>query len=187
METLLNAYQRLASRVPGLLFIIAPRHIEKSYMVEQIARERGIACQRRTGLETPGGGRTAPLVILDTIGELRDVYSIASVVFGGASLVPLGGQNILEAAMWAKPVLFGPHMDDFSEARTLLETCGGGICVKNADELVDRAAGLLTHPGEARRLGALAKDAVISHQGATARHAQVVSRVLSKIRPSMTI
>ncbi len=174
----MDVYERLAARVPSLIFILAPRHIEKVSKIEQLIRKRGIACQRRTELGKPGGGRTAPIVILDTIGELRDVYGIASVVFCGASLVPLGGQNVLEAAAWAKPVLFGPHMDDFSEARMLLETCGGGICVNAIDELTERAAFLLTHPNEARRLGCLAREAVYSHQGATARHAQVVSLVL---------
>jgi 3-deoxy-D-manno-octulosonic-acid transferase len=93
------------------------------------------------------------VVILDTIGELRDVYALASVVFCGASLVPLGGQNVLEAAVWAKPVLFGPSMEDFEEARNLLEGFGGGICVQDEAALVDRALYLLTHCEEARRLG----------------------------------
>ena len=183
VEMLLDVYDRLVERVPGLLFVIAPRHIEKSSMIENMARERGITCQRRTDLEGPGAVRTAPLIILDTIGELRDVYSLASVVFCGASLVPLGGQNILEAAVWAKPVLFGPHMDDFAEARTLLETCGGGICIKNADELVDRTGHLLMHPREAMRLGALAKEAILSNQGAALRHARVVLQLLPSVRP----
>ena len=175
---LLDVYSQLASQVPGLLFVIAPRHIEKSSVIEHLARERGICWQRRTALERPGVVRTAPLVILDTIGELRNVYSIASVVFGGASLVPLGGQNVLEAAVWAKPILFGPYMDDFAEEKTLLETCGGGICVKDAAELTARTAHLLAHPDEARRLGNLAKSAVLTNQGAAMRHARVVSRLL---------
>jgi 3-deoxy-D-manno-octulosonic-acid transferase len=122
-------------------------------------------------------------VILDTIGELRDVYSIASVVFCGASLVPFGGQNVLEAAAWAKPVLFGPSMEDFEEARILLETAGGGICVKDEMELADRAVHLLMHPNEARRFGRLAKRAVLSNQGAARRHAQVIAGLMPSIEP----
>ncbi|WP_419662822.1 3-deoxy-D-manno-octulosonic acid transferase [Desulfosarcina variabilis] len=183
IEILLDVYERLAARIPGLVFIIAPRHIEKVPMIEQRVRERQIAYQRRTILEENRGNRKAALIILDTIGELRDVYSIASVVFGGASLVPLGGQNVLEAAVWAKPVLFGPHMDDFSEARALLEACGGGICVNNANELTEQAARLLSQPAEAQRMGRLAKAAVLSNQGATDRHVRVVLRLLPTIRP----
>lgn len=178
VEILLDVYERLVARIPGLLFLIAPRHIEKVPQIEHLARERKLSFQRRTSLGKKIGDRTAALVILDTIGELRDVYSIASVVFGGASLVPLGGQNILEAAVWAKPVLFGPYMDDFSEARTLLEACGAGLCVNNANELTEQAAQLLSQPAEAQRLGRLAKDAVLSNQGAVTRHAHVVLRML---------
>ena len=179
VDMLIDVYDKLAVRIPELLFILAPRHIDKSSVIEQAARERGIAFQRRTDLAKSDRGRTAQLVILDTIGELGDVYSLARVVFGGASLVPLGGQNILEAAAWAKPVLFGPYMDDFPEARTLLEKSGGGICVNNTDELVERATYLLIHPEAAHRLGRLARQALVANQGAAARHAQVALRLLS--------
>jgi 3-deoxy-D-manno-octulosonic-acid transferase len=179
VKMMLDVYRRLADLVPGLIFIIAPRHIQKASMIEQLARKSGINCQRRSEMRKPGPCRTAPLVILDTIGELRDLYSIASVVFGGASLVPLGGQNVLEAAIWAKPILFGPHMDDFAEARSVLERFGGGIGVKNTDDLTKKAAYLLSRPGEARRIGALAREAIQANQGAAARHAQVVSRMLA--------
>ena len=178
MEPLLDVCQRLIRIFPRLLFVMAPRHIEKAPMLERMAKERGIDCQRRTQLNAPGE-RTAALVVLDTIGELRDLYSIAWVAFCGASLIPLGGHNILEAAAHAKPVLFGPHMDDFKEARVLLEKSGGGICVADADELVRRAADLLGHPAKAKRLGKLARNALIANQGAAKRHAQVVSKVLS--------
>lgn len=179
-DILMEVYCRLAAQVPGLVFIFAPRHIEKSYRIAELARAQGIEWQYRTDLGKAGTGRYAPLVILNTIGELRDVYSIASVVFCGASLVPLGGQNVLEAAMCAKPVLFGPSMEDFEEARTLLETTGGGMCVQDGMELADRAIHLLTHPGEARRLGRSAKRAVLSNQGAARRHARVIADLLPR-------
>ncbi len=109
-DMLMAVYERLATQIPSLVFILAPRHINRSSKIAGMARKNGIEWQYRTELEEPGAVRSAPMVILDTIGELRDVYSIASVVFCGASLVPLGGQNVLEAALWAKPVLFGPSM-----------------------------------------------------------------------------
>ncbi|MCB2145779.1 MAG: hypothetical protein KQI81_04840 [Deltaproteobacteria bacterium] len=179
-DILMDVYDRLAIQVPGLVFILAPRHINKSSRIAETARAKGIEWQYRTELGRTGAGRSAPVVILDTIGELRHVYSLASVVFCGASLVPLGGQNVLEAAVWAKPVLFGPSMEDFEEARTLLETFGGGICVRDAGELADRAIHLLTHPEEARRMGRLAKRAVLSNQGSARRHAQVVRELLPR-------
>ena len=181
-EILMAVYDRLAMQFPGLLFIIAPRHLNRSTRIADIARAKGIEWQYRTQLGETGAARSAPVVILDTIGELRDVYSIASVVFCGASLVPLGGQNVLEAAVWAKPVLFGPSMEDFEEARILLETAGGGICVKDEMELADRAVHLLMHPNEARRMGRLAKRAVLTNQGAARRHARVVAELLTKVK-----
>ena len=182
-DILMDVYDRLAMQVPGLVFILAPRHIDKSSRIADIARARGIQWHYRTQLKETGASRSAPVVILDTIGELRNVYSIASVVFCGASLVPLGGQNVLEAAVWAKPVLYGPSMEDFEQARSLLETAGGGICVKDGTELADRAIHLLLHPDEARRLGRLAKRAVLSNQGASRRHAQVIAGLLPNIDP----
>ena len=178
-DMLMAVYDQMATQVPGMVFIIAPRHIEKSSRIAEIAREKGISCQFRTELAESGGERQAPMVILNTIGELRHIYGIASVVFCGGSLVALGGQNVVEAAMWAKPVLFGPSMEDFEEARIQLETSGGGICVRDANELADRASDLLTHPAEARRLGRLARRALLLNQGAASRHARVVAELLS--------
>lgn len=177
----LDVYAQLAAQIPGMLLIVAPRHIERSPAIADLAREKGIQTQFRTELDRPTAGRHAPVVILDTIGELRNLYALASVVFCGASLVPLGGQNVLEAAVWAKPVLFGPSMDDFEEARNLLEGSGGGICVKNGAELADRVLHLLTNPGEADRLGRQARQAVLAHQGAAFRHAQVIHELLPVI------
>jgi 3-deoxy-D-manno-octulosonic-acid transferase len=179
-EAMLSVFQRLAARIPGLLFIIAPRHIENAARIAALADQNGVVWQYRTRLGKDPGGRHAPLVILDTIGELRHVYGMASVVFCGASLVPLGGQNVVEAAVWAKPVLYGPYMDDFEEARCLLESCGGGICVPDAAVLADRAAHLLANPDQARRLGHLALTAVMANQGAALRHARVIADLLVK-------
>ena len=177
-DILLDVYARLVRQVPGVVLILAPRHIESSPRIAELARAKGIQWQYRTELEKTSGGRYAPVVILDTIGELPTVYSIASVVFCGASLVPLGGQNVIEAAAWAKPILFGPSMEDFEEARTLLETFGGGMCVQDGTELAERAVHLLTHPDEACRMGRWAKRAVLSNQGAAYRHAKVITELL---------
>ncbi len=180
IEAMMLVFKRLATRIPGLLFIIAPRHIENATRIAGLADENGIVWQYRTQLGENRCERHAPLVILDTIGELRHVYGMASVVFCGASLVPLGGQNVVEAAVWAKPVLYGPYMDDFEEARCLLEGCGGGICVPDAAALADRAAHLLANGDQARRLGRLARRAVMANQGAARRHAGVIADLLKQ-------
>jgi 3-deoxy-D-manno-octulosonic-acid transferase len=179
---LIDVCERLISKLPELVIILAPRHIENANQIAQLASQRNMKWQYRSRLSGQANGRYAPIVILDTIGELRHVYCVASVVFCGASLVPLGGQNVLEAAVWAKPVLYGPYMDDFEDARLLLEEYGGGMSVTDGGTLTGQALRLLTRPDEANRLGRLARCAVMASQGAARRHAQVVLDQLSKGR-----
>ncbi len=174
---MIDVYERLAARIPDLVCIVAPRHLANAARIAAYARERGVRCQYRTELQA-GRQRSSSVVILDTIGELRDVYSVASVVFCGGSLVPLGGQNVLEPALWGKPVLFGPSMEDFQEARALLETCGGGRCVEDRDALVANASTLLMDPAKARKMGRAARQAVLARQGAARRHARVIVDLL---------
>ncbi len=119
------------------------------------------------------------LKLIDTIGELRNIYSMASIVFCGGSLVPLGGQNIIEPAAWGKPVLYGPSMENFLDAKRLLERRGGGIPVKNSRELTEKAIYLLSHPQEALRIGRLAHESVMSNRGAAQKHAAVIARFAS--------
>ena len=178
-QIVMDVYIRLRSLIPELVFIVAPRHIENAARIAACASARGIQWQYRTDLEGGQARRSAPVVIVDTIGELRDVYSLASVVFCGGSLVPLGGQNVLEPALWGKPVLFGPFMEDFQEARDLLEASGGGRCVRDGAALAEQAGHLLMHPMRARRMGRLAKQAVLANQGAARRHAKVIADFLA--------
>jgi len=125
-EIVLDVYEEILKYSPNMKLIIAPRHVERAYTVESIVRNRGFSCQLRTDLDAKDSLRISAVVIMDTIGELQDVYSVATVVFCGGSLVPKGGHNILEAAIWGKPVLFGPSIEDFADAGNLLVKSGGG-------------------------------------------------------------
>ncbi len=116
---------------------------------------------------------------MDTIGELQATYSVASIVFCGGSLVPLGGQNVLEAAVWSKPVLFGPSMDDFLDAKELLDRTGGGIQIMDGRDLADKAIYYLANPNEADTVGNLARKAVMSNKGAAHKHAAVIRNLLN--------
>ena len=177
VEKMLYVYRALVEKIPDLLFVIAPRHLENTHKIKSLADSRGIPWQCRSELGE-GRRRNKGLLILDTIGELRHVYSVASVVFCGASLVPLGGQDILEPAAWGRPVLYGPSMEDFDAARQAIEAAGGGICVSDEQELAQRCLYLLQHPDESRRMGQRALLAVRSCQGAAKRHARVIRRFL---------
>jgi len=125
-----------------------------------------------------GGRRGRRVVLWDTFGELFKVYSLATLVFCGASLVPKRGQNILEPAAWGKPVLYGPSMEDFMDAKELLESCFAGIMVRSAAELAEKGNHLLEHPQELINRGKLAREAVLSNQGATRRNVELAIRLL---------
>jgi len=113
-ELILEAFAEVRKRHPDLTLLIAPRHPDRFDAVERTIRDRGFSCTRRTRLE-----RGAEVLLLDSVGELASTFRHASVVFVGGSLVPRGGHNILEPAAFSKPVVFGPHMENFREIRDL--------------------------------------------------------------------
>ena len=179
-KIILEVYRKIVEFFPETLLIIAPRHLERAKHINDIFKEKGFSCQLRTDLDKKNCLRTASVIILDTIGDLQDTYSIASVVFCGGSLVPLGGQNILEAAVWGKPVFYGPSMEDFLDAKELLDKTGGGIQVKDGRELAEKAIFYLGNPEQADIAGGLARKAVLSNKGSAGKHAAVIYRLLSK-------
>jgi 3-deoxy-D-manno-octulosonic-acid transferase len=118
------------------------------------------------------------VTILDTVGELSALYGLADVVFVGGSLVPHGGQNMLEPAQLRKPVLFGPHTENFRESAELLLNAGGAVVVKDAAELAREVDRLLGDPALARQMGEAAFGAVAARQGALAATLALVERHL---------
>ena len=178
-DLILDVYEQVIQSIPETILIMAPRHLSRVEQLETLLKARGLAYDLRTGLSDNGKRRRASIVIIDTIGELRNIYSIASIVFCGGSLVPLGGQNIIEPAAWGKPVLYGPSMENFLDAKRLLERSGGAIPVKNSRDLTEKAIYLLSHPREALRIGRLAHESVMSNRGAAQKHAAVIARFAS--------
>ena len=179
-EIILDIYEKIHKTLPDIILIIAPRHIKKIRHVIEAVKKRGLSHQLRTEINSSDSPRTAPIVIINTIGDLQSTYSIASVVFCGGSLEPLGGQNVLEAAVWGKPVFYGPSMEDFLDAKALLDKTGGGIQVNNSEELTEKMLYYLTHPGKADAVGRSAKEAVMLNKGAAGKHASVIYRLLGK-------
>ncbi len=177
-EIILDVYQKILKSFPETLLIMAPRHVERIPQIETLIKNRGLSYQLKTDLDSPNDSRTAPVVLIDTIGDLKTIYSIASVAFCGGSLVPLGGQNVLEAAVWGKPVLYGPSMEDFLDAKELLEKTGGGVPVADGQELAKKVEYYIANPGAADRTGNLAREAVMLNKGAAGKHADVIHRLL---------
>lgn len=177
-QMILDAFAEIRSFNPDTILIIAPRHIERAAQISQWVAARGLGCQLRTTLDGSLSTRTAPVVILDTIGELSATYGIASIVFCGGSLVPKGGQNIMEPAMWGKPICYGPSMEDFAEARCAIEGSGGGVTVRSAEEMAATVIQWLKRPELAAAVGRAARQAILPHRGAAEKHAEAIARLL---------
>ncbi|HEV3485411.1 MAG TPA: glycosyltransferase, partial [Vicinamibacterales bacterium] len=132
---------------------------------------------RRSELRVDAEPR-ADVVVLDTIGELAQLYQIATAVFVGGSLVDAGGHNILEPAVFGKPIVFGPHMQNFAEiAATFLDN-GAAIQVRTAAELEPVLLDLLSDPVRRASLGAAARALVEANRGARAKTLAVISQLL---------
>ncbi len=174
----LEAYEKILEQFPDTLLIICPRHVERTTAIGSLVEGRGLSYQLWSGLDTGETTRTAPVVIVNTFGKLSDIYSVGSIVFCGASLVPLGGQNPLEAAAWGKVVFYGPSMEDFLDAKELLEKVGAGIQVSGPETLAEKAVWFLSHPQDLKSVGARARDAVMRNHHAAEKHARVIQQLV---------
>jgi 3-deoxy-D-manno-octulosonic-acid transferase len=171
-EDLLAVYRRLLSAHPELRLVIAPRYIDRAGRIAALAREAGLTVGLRSRENREGG----QVVVLDTIGELARAYRLATVVFVGGSFTKRGGQNILEPAGQGKPVLFGPHMDNFRDSVQVLEG-RGGIQVRDAEELFQKLSELLAHPDKVTALGDQARAVVGQISGASRRNVEHMARL----------
>ncbi len=122
----LRAFRRVRSTAPNTLLVLAPRNPERFGEAEQLARQEGWKVARRSDLAIDAEPRV-DVVVLDTIGELATIYQIATVVFVGGSLVATGGHNVLEPAVFGKPIVFGPHMQNFLEIAEAFVSNGAGV------------------------------------------------------------
>ena len=148
----LDVFERVRPPFPALRLVLAPRHPERAAEVERLILERGLRPVRRTALG-PGGAARGAVVILDTVGELADLYRLAAVVFVGGSLVPVGGHNMLEPALRKKPVLYGPHATNFRDSAALLESVGASVVVADTGDLERQMTRLLAPSGHQARDG----------------------------------
>jgi 3-deoxy-D-manno-octulosonic-acid transferase len=165
---ILDVFGNLRREFPDLHLILAPRHVGRARDVEALIHARKFSCRRRSA-ETHGNGTTPDITLVDVMGELLYLYGLADAAFIGASLVPLGGQNPLEASVWGVPVLFGPSMDDFRGPRDMLLACGGGVVVGNPEQLERELRSLLLDPRKARERGTAGRKALEAHEGAAGR------------------
>jgi 3-deoxy-D-manno-octulosonic-acid transferase len=174
--TLLETFRRLKSDFPELRLILAPRHIDQAGSILDRAQNMGFTSVRRTALRP--NGTNYDVLILDTIGELARVYGVGTVAFVGGSLVPGGGHNLLEPAAHGCPVLFGPHMFNFTSMAEALVRCGGGRRVGDGEALLEAVRNLLSSREERDRMGRLARRFVHENRGALARVVSAIDTCL---------
>ena len=172
--------------VPGMRLILVPRHPPRVSGIVAGLQEAGIEVQRltelRAGEVTPDPGVPA---LVDTIGELESVYALADLVFVGGSLVPHGGQNMLEPAAQARPCLFGPHVRNFRQEALLLLEADAAVQVEDREELARWLPELELDTERARAMGRRAMESVASQRGATAVTTEALARlVLDRLRAS---
>src|SRR3954467_849280 len=158
-EPVIRAFNRVRAAGNNALLIIAARHPERFDEVERLCRHEGLSTVRRTELPIDREPR-ADAVVLDTIGELAQLFQVATVVFVGGSLVDAGGHNILEPAVFGKPILFGPYMQNFTEIAAAFIDNGAALQVKNGRELEEALLALLGDPVRRASLGAAARALV---------------------------
>ena len=181
-EALVAAYQQIVGRHSHAVLMLAPRHIERVPAVIAMVAATGLTVQRKSQLDRRGTGPR--VIILDTRGELAQAYGEAAVAFVGGTLVPVGGHNLLEPAVWGKPVLFGPYTDHCAEIAAMLLEAGGGVRVSNAEDLVRQMNQWLTDEEACRRTGEAARHMVLDNQGALKRSLDLIEDCFRAVRPS---
>jgi 3-deoxy-D-manno-octulosonic-acid transferase len=178
-EVLANIFLRLRQQFPSLRLFVAPRHVER--LQEIRAQLDALRLQVTLASEALAHRElNADCMLLDTTGELQRWYGIATVVFIGKSLTAHGGQNPVEPILAGKPVVFGPHMENFATLANMLVSKKGAVQVQDVNSLEQALAELL-HDREARqRLVQNAREVLSEHQGATARAAALIHELGSE-------
>lgn len=177
-EMVLDAYEQLLAPYPALTLLVAPRHPQRAPDLARLLDRRGLPSQLWSRLKSGAETRRHPVVIIDTIGDLFTLYGASGVTFVGGSLVPHGGQNILEPAAWGRAPIYGPHLGNFLWAQTILEDVGAGIMVSDANSLAQAVQRFLSQPEFSAELGRRAQAALIPHQGASRRQAELIVNLI---------
>jgi 3-deoxy-D-manno-octulosonic-acid transferase len=176
-ELLVSAYGRIVDAHPSAVLMLAPRHIERVDQVEAMIRSAGFVAQRKSQIgEKVAGPR---VIILDTRGELARAYGEAVMAFVGGTLVPIGGHNLLEPAVWGRPVLFGPYTDHCAEMAALLNEAGGGRRVMGVEDMVRYCTEWLSDQNACDAVGQSAKRVVLDNQGALKRSLDLIESYLN--------
>lgn len=175
-QLVMRAYSKVHSEYPNLKMLIAPRLPDRFNEVAELLRVSEFEFRRRSEIEQYNGSES--IILLDSIGELSAVFKYASLVFIGGTLVPRGGHNILEAARFEKPVLFGPYMENFREMAKSFLNANAAVQVANLEELATKLKHLIPNPSLRTELGQNAGCLVNKNSGATEKALRAIRTCL---------
>ena len=179
-DVVIQAFQTLAPKHPGLLLILAPRRPDRFDIVARKLAAAGIEFARRSAL----GGAVTRVLLLDSVGELSGLFPLADVVFMGGTLASRGGHNILEPALFARPVIAGPHMENFRAIADEFHAADALVEIGSATELAPAVEALLRDPDRAAAIGRRGLACAESRRGATRRALEEARRLYDHCVPN---
>jgi 3-deoxy-D-manno-octulosonic-acid transferase len=178
---LARVFLALKDSFPGLRFIVVPRHAERAAVVQEDMRKVGLRSVLRSSVDVAKPKESGcDCLLVDSTGELRAWQYLATAVIVGKSFLAKGGQNPAEAVMAGKPVLFGPHMENFASLVRHLRSRGGALQVGDFYKLEEKLRHLLRHPDFARETAEAGREALQPHDGATKRTAESLLKAVSQ-------
>jgi 3-deoxy-D-manno-octulosonic-acid transferase len=174
---LAKLHAELSNIIPGLVLIIAPRHLERVTQIQRLLDDLKMRHQTFSAIKAEGT-RHASIILLDAMGELSKLYATATYVFCGGSLVEKGGHNIMEPARQGKAPIYGPHMKDFVDAVTLLEADGAGFMVADGAELKGLLCSFANTPEALERANEKARATAYAQQGSARKQFEMLQNIL---------
>lgn len=178
-QYIISAYKELSAEVGNLFLALVPRHPERTAEIAKLLEDAGLRYKKRTALSDDHTTlRCGEVLLVDTVGEMINLYSLADIAFVGGSLVPLGGHNLLEPASVGVPTVFGPHMANFREIEALVLQYGAGIQVQTPEELTGSFRALIASSELRSVLGQNGLKLMRANGGATERHMEVITGYL---------
>ena len=177
-EILLELFQRLQPKFANLRLVIAPRHIERSFEIMKMIEAKGFEVKRFSQLWVRTHNSAKTIVVVDTIGHLRTLYSLATLVFVGKTLVGKGGQNMIEPASFGKAIIVGSHTENFKDVVRIFLEQKALVQVKTSDDFMTEVEDLLQNFERRQSLARAAKQVVEENKGATQRTMDVLRELL---------
>jgi len=162
-DVVIEAFKSISVRYPGMLLVLAPRRPERFLVVAEKLAQSGVSFVRRSG--GPTEVKLPGVLLLDSIGELAGLFERATVVFMGGTLPHRGGHNILEPAYFGKPVIVGPHMENFAEITQEFSAADALIKIDGPSALAGAVEALLENPERAAEIGTQARTLAMAKRG----------------------